>query len=254
MIITLLFQSKQWQADLSRPLDISIPLREGNDNPNCYYAEAVKFETIEMGDFIGSVNRGGAVNYQKITLTPHGNGTHTESYGHLSADSSATLNALHTTFHFVAEVISLTPEKKADGDAVITYESFKKNIKYPQAKAVVIRTLPNPESKKSKYYSGTNPPYLDPALTAYLAEFGVDHLLIDLPSVDREVDGGKLSAHKAFWRLEKEVRKHCTITELIYVPENIQDGLYLLNLQITSLETDASPSKPVLYKLTEFIP
>lgn len=254
MIIRLHFQSRQWQADLSSPLDISIPLREGDNNPNCYYAETVKFETVEMGDFVGSVKRGGAVNYQKITLTPHGNGTHTESYGHLSADSSATLNALHTTFHFVTEVVSLTPEQTAEGDAVITYESLLKNIKYPDAKALVIRTFPNHESKKSRQYSGTNPPYLDPALTSYLAEIGIEHLLIDLPSVDREVDGGKLSAHKAFWHMEKEVRKHCTITELIYVPELVQDGLYLLNLQITSLETDASPSKPVLYKLTEFIP
>lgn len=254
MIITLHFQSKQWQANLSSPLDISIPLREGNDNPNCYYAEAVTFETIEMGNFVGSVKRGGAVNYQKITLTPHGNGTHTESYGHLSADSRATLNALLTSFHFVAEVISLTPDQTSEGDAIITHESLLKNIKYSDTKALVIRTLPNHESKKSKQYSGTNPPYLDSALTNYLAEIGIEHLLIDLPSVDKEVDGGKLSAHKAFWQLEKDVRKHCTITELIYVPELVQDGLYLLNLQITSLETDASPSKPVLYKLTEFIP
>jgi len=254
MIITLHFQSKQWQADLAQPLDISIPLREGDDNPNCYYAEPVKFETIEVGNFVGSVKRGGAVNYQKITLTPHGNGTHTESYGHLSADSRATLNALHTTFHFVTELISVAPDQAADGDLVITHDSVIRKIKHPQAKALVIRTLPNPESKKTKHYSGTNPPYLDPALTAHLAAIGIEHLLIDLPSVDKEVDGGKLSAHKAFWQWEKELRKHCTITELIYAPESVHDGLYLLNLQITSLETDASPSKPVLYKLTEFIP
>lgn len=254
MIITLFFQSKQWQADLAYPFDISIPLKEGDNNPNCYYAEPVKFETIEMGDFVGSVKRGGAVNYQKITLTPHGNGTHTESYGHLSEDSNATLNALHTTFHFVAELISITPEQTAEGDAIITLDSVIQKIKYPQTKALVIRTLPNHEGKKTMHYSGTNPPYLDSALTTHLAAIGIEHLLIDLPSVDREVDGGKLSAHKAFWQWEKELRKHCTITELIYVPESVRDGLYLLNLQITSLETDASPSKPVLYKLTEFIP
>ena len=254
MIITLPFDAKQWQADLSQALDISIPLKEGDLNPSCYYAESVKFETIEMGDFIGSVQRGGPVNYQKISLTPHGNGTHTECYGHLVADTKVTLNSLLNTFHFIAEVISLHPQTTEEGDTLITLESLKQKIKHLTAKALVIRTLPNDVSKKSRQYSGTNPTYLEPALTHYLAEMGIDHLLLDLPSVDKEVDGGALSAHKAFWQLEGAARRHCTITELIYVPEKIQDGLYLLNLQITSLEIDASPSKPVLYKLTEFLP
>lgn len=254
MIITLPFNAKHWQADLSQPLDISIPLNEGGLNPTCYYAEPVKFKTIEMGDFIGSVQRGGSVNYQKISLTPHGNGTHTECYGHLVADTKATLNSLLNTFHFIAEVISLPPQTTRDGDAVITLESLKQKVKYDGVKAVVIRTLPNDDRKKSKHYSGTNPPYLEAALTDYLAERGVEHLLLDLPSVDKEVDGGALSAHKAFWRLKGNIRMHSTITELIFVPDQVQDGLYLLNLQITSLEIDASPSKPVLYKLTEFLP
>ena len=44
-------------------------------------------------------------------------------------------------------------------------------------------------------------------------------------------------------------RLDCTITELIYVPDDIPDGLYLLNLQIASFEIDVSPSKPVLYQI-----
>jgi hypothetical protein len=79
--------------------------------------------------------------------------------------------------------------------------------------------------------------------------------LIDLPSVDREEDEGKLLAHKAFWNvkdvntLNEDARKNCTITEMIFVENEIQDGSYLLNLQIASFENDASPSKPLLYKI-----
>jgi hypothetical protein len=40
-----------------------------------------------------------------------------------------------------------------------------------------------------------------------------------------------------------------TITEMIFVDDSIADGLYLINMQIASFESDASPSKPVLYKL-----
>ena len=78
MIVQLSIHSKNYWADLQQPVDISLPLKEGAENPNCYWAEPVKFETIVADNFIGSVQRGGPVNYQKLTLTPHGNGTHTE--------------------------------------------------------------------------------------------------------------------------------------------------------------------------------
>lgn len=251
MIIQLSFNQRNYSADLTAPLDISIPIQEGDQNPNCYWADPVKFETIVSGNFIGSVKAGGSVNYQKLTITPHGNGTHTECFGHISSDATATINKNLTQFHFIAEVISVVPEKLSNGDSVITLRSVKEKINHPGSKALIIRTLPNPESKKTERYSGTNPPYIEPDVTAFLASRGVSHLLIDLPSIDREVDEGKLSAHKAFWNFPDSIRKECTITELIFVDNAIEDGLYLINLQITSLEMDASPSKPVLYKLEE---
>ena len=87
----------------------------------------------------------------------------------------------------------------------------------------------------------------------YLRDNGISHLLIDLPSVDKEKDEGKLLAHKTFWNvtntdvLNVEARKDATITEMIYVADAVADGSYLLNLQIASFENDATPSKPVLY-------
>jgi hypothetical protein len=87
-------------------------------------------------------------------------------------------------------------------------------------------------------------------LCAWLAQQGIKHLLIDLPSVDPEEDGGRLSAHHAFWNYPQQPRLDATITEMVYVPSTIADGLYVLNLQIAPLETDASPSKPVLYSIT----
>jgi len=74
-------------------------------------------------------------------------------------------------------------------------------------------------------------------------------LLVDMPSVDKEKDNGELLAHKAFWDVDGEVRMEATITEMIYVPNSIEDGKYILNLLIAPFQNDASPSKPVLYKL-----
>ena len=124
-----------------------------------------------------------------------------------------------------------------------------------KSEAIVIRTLPNEASKKSLKYSNTNPPFLSEDAALFLRESGIQHLLIDLPSVDKEKDGGKLVAHKAFWNvtdvnhLNENARLNCTITEMIFVPKEVLDGNYVLNIQIASFENDASPSKPILYSI-----
>lgn len=250
MIAALTFNNHNYRVDLNNPHDISLPIRQGSENPNCYWADPVVMETIRSGDFIGSVQEGGSVNYQKLVITPHGNGTHTECYGHISGDG-ATINSCLTNFHFVAALVTVTPERSSTGDLVITRQSIAEKLKPNAAQALVLRTLPNPVTKRTEQYSGTNPPYLHHEAAQYLAASGVSHLLIDLPSIDRESDEGKLLAHKAFWQFPDQIRKNSTITELIYVNADLADGLYLLNLQIASLEMDASPAKPVLYKLTE---
>lgn len=251
MIIQTSFNEKTYSANLDEPLDISIPIREGKNNPSCYWADPVKFETIEMGNFIGSVARGGSVNYQKLTLTPHGTGTHTECYGHITADG-AVINETLNHHHFFAELITIEPVPLANGDIVITRETVQQKITY-KTKSLVIRTFPNPTEKKLRQYSGTNPPYLQADALSFLVDRGIEHLVLDLPSVDKEVDGGKLAGHRAFWKLPHAPRTGCTITELAFIDNAIPDGLYLMNLQVLNLEMDASPSRPLLYKLTEVL-
>ena len=252
MIIELSFGKSRYTVNLQDPMDISLPLQEGTSNPNCYWAEPIKFETIKNEDFIGSVKEGGSVNYQKLSITPHGNGTHTECYGHISAEG-ATINQSLDQFHFLAELISLSPEENPQGDFVITKQMVEQTIHFKEAQALIIRTQPNDASKKTRHYSGTNPPYVEKDALELIVSLGIQHILIDLPSLDKEIDGGSLFAHKAFWKFPEATRKRSTITELIFVDNAVPDGLYFLNLQISSLEMDASPSKPVLYKLKEVL-
>ena len=155
---------------------------------------------------------------------------------------------------FTAELISVTPEHVGE-DSIISKSQIENALNSKLPEAIVIRTLPNLESKKHQNYSKTNPPYLAEEAAIFIREIGIEHLLIDLPSVDREEDEGKLLAHKAFWNvknvtnLNADARLNCTITELIYVDDSVRDGSYILNLQIASFENDASPSKPILYKI-----
>ncbi len=241
------YQNLAYFADTSQPIDISLPIRAGEQNPTCYYAEAVQYETIRAGDFVGSVAEGGSCNYQRVTFTPHGNGTHTECYGHISAEKTATIDNCLKTFWFTAQLISCLPTPEGD-DLLVKLAHLKPLINLP-TEALIMRTLPNEAGKKNRNYSGTNPPYLEEAVGKFLADNNIKHLLLDLPSVDREVDAGKLLTHHAFWQYPHNTRQDCTITELAYLPDEVPDGLYLLNLQIPSFALDAVPSKPVLYAM-----
>jgi len=249
MIVTLSIHNKQYRADLSKALDISIPLRAGEKNVNAFYIPPVTIEPFSMGSFVGDVIQGGSCNVNNISFNPHGNGTHTECVGHI-AKEKFTINQCLKEFFFVAKLITLSPEKKGE-DRVVTGNQLKAALGAEKPQAIIIRTLPNTDDKLNRQYSGTNPPFLDAEAASFLAKSEVKHLLLDVPSIDREDDGGKLSAHHAFWKYPENTRMDCTITELIFVPNVIEDGTYLLNIQIASFENDASPSKPVLYRLSE---
>ncbi len=241
------------EIDLSKPIDISIPLTNTDENPIAWYIEKPEIEPVKFGDWIGKVSEGSSTNFNNIFFNPHGHGTHTECLGHITRDFYS-INQCLKQFFFKAELISITPED-INSDLVITKNQIERALNGKIPEAIIIRTLPNSELKKHKNYSKTNPPYLAEEAAIFIREIGIQHLLIDLPSVDREEDEGKLLAHKAFWNvkdvnnLNDDARLNCTITEMIFVEDTIQDGSYILNLQIASFENDASPSKPILYKI-----
>ncbi len=247
MVTTIQYNEENYQIDLSKPMDISIPLKADKSNLTAWYVDVPKFEPVMENGFIGDVNQGGAVNFRNIYFNPHGNGTHTECVGHISKEKH-TINQCLTEFFFLANVVSVVPEQNND-DSIITLEQIKDVWENNGAKAIVIRTLPNSSAKLSMQYSNTNPTFMDYKAVQFLIDSGVEHLLIDTPSVDREEDDGVLKAHHTFWEYPNNIQKQRTITELIFVPDTIVNGTYFLNIQIASFENDASPSKPLLYKI-----
>jgi len=248
MLTTIRHNLKKYKVNLLNPIDISLSISSSKENVNAWYLNYPKIEPVIEGDYIGSVKKGNSVNFNNIYFNPHAHGTHTECVGHITKEFIS-INDCLKTFFFIAELISITPEKQKDGDEIIILKSIKKALKIKGVEALIIRTLPNKEDKKTKQYSNTNPPYLSEEAAVYIREIGIKHLLIDLPSIDKEKDGGKLLAHKAFWNFGKKQRLDATITEFVYVENKVKDGQYLLNLQIASFENDASPSKPILYKI-----
>ena len=152
------------------------------------------------------------------------------------------------------------------GDKVITRGSLIERLAFvegdiplsalrtPYSKALIIRTLPNTDAKLTAEFGESYiPPYFTADAMRLIVEHGFTHLLSDLPSIDRIFDEGKLINHRIFWNVEegsvetnRETRMNATITELIYVPNEIPDGEYMLNLQIAPFGSDCAPSRPVL--------
>jgi kynurenine formamidase len=249
MIATIQYNSRKLQIDLSKPLDISMPLRASENNVNAWYIEEPKIEPVKEGEWTASVKDGACVNFNNISFNPHAHGTHTECVGHIT-EKVYSINQNLKQFFFLAEVITVAPER-LNGDSVISKKQLQFAIGNKKREAIVIRTIPNMEEKITKQYSNTNPTYLLEEAAIYLREKGIKHLLIDLPSVDKEKDECQLLSHNAFWNTAGKLRMDATITEFIYVPNNVIDGTYFINIQIAPFENDASPSKPILYKIID---
>lgn len=238
-------------CDLNQGIDLSISYKEGIQQVNCFYANLFSSQAVKQGDFIGSVKEGGPVNFYNTFINIHGGGTHTEGVGHISKERHS-VNQILKQFFGIAYLISVYPTKAENGDRIIQSESLSlllEGVSIPDF--LIIRTLPNDVSKTKQHYSGTNPPYLSIEAMEFIVSKQVKHLLIDLPSVDREQDGGKLAAHHCFW--EGSRANECSITELIYIPDILEDNYYLINLQLASMEQDAVPSRPLLFRLEETI-
>lgn len=240
-------QEKSWVTDLSNGIDISIPLRE-DQQVNCFYAPPFSRAPVISSDFIGSTAKGGLLNFFNLHLNPHGNGTHTESVQHLDHRGPSVNNVL-TKQHFLGFLLTVTPEINNQG------KSIRKSaiMDFPSGmEALIIRTLPNSQDKLKKNYSGSNPCFIDKEAMDYIVQRGIQHLIVDIPSVDPEEDEGALLSHKSFWNYPFSLDSRKTITELVFIPDSLKDGYYLVNLNPAPIVNDASPSRPVLYKLKPY--
>ncbi len=269
MILETKISGKRYRFNPDRGVDVSIPLVFNGAQPNSYNVPEASSVAYEDGDFIGDTRRGGGCNFEKYSFIPHCNGTHTECVGHISL-ARIPVNVVPPGPFVPATLISVAatssgettesylPEKTAD-DMLITAGSLEERMLGADAdflEGLLIRTLPNDDSKKTRRYMQEQPPFFSLEAMALICAFGVRHLLIDLPSVDRTFDEGRLSAHHIFWgvpdgshEVDPEERSLKTITEMIYVDDSVGDGKYLLNLQIPNFTSDAAPSRPLLLPL-----
>jgi len=234
--------------ETSELIDLSMTLQSSPENVRAWYVDPPRMEPVRANGFIGSIEEGGSVNFRDVYFNPHGHGTHTECCGHITREVYAVNDVLKEYF-YRATLITVDPVKMENGDLLVQAAQIAPYLQKDFSDAVLIRTLPNAPDKKSMNYSGTNPCYFDIEIVDLLNEYGVKHFLVDQPSVDREEDGGALAFHHAFWNVPDNPNFERTITELIYVPNDVVDGTYILEIQLAAFQNDASPSRPILYKI-----
>ena len=269
MIAELAFGGHKLRVALDRGVSLAIPVDFAASGPRHFGAEAPRATPFAIGSFTGSVATGASANCSSITLTPHCQMTHTESVAHLTREPGDAWRVVPRGM-LAAVVVSVTPEPAREStestdpqpwgtDVLITRRRLRAAwpmVRMADPTAAIIRTLPNEASKRSRDYSAIVPPYLTREAVEWLVEKRIEHLVLDVPSLDRTHDEGRLVGHRLFFGLPPgstargdAARSRATITELAFIPDEVSDGPCALVLAVPAIGGDAVPSQPIVYPL-----
>lgn len=275
MRIRLEMDQASWSVDLERAVSCAIEQRFDAHQPSAFGLPAARSAPSQLNGWVGDLSAGSPVRCHTVTLTPHDNGTHTESARHIGLEAPSPAQCVGAGL-FPCALLRVEPTALVDsresvrtpmaeeGDAVVTSASLQ-----AAAARVGLRALPPallialqpPDATRASKRWGADTPYLTREAVVWLAESGVTHLLLELPSIDRLHDGGWVDNHRLWWShpapptAEPTQR---TITEMVSVPPSANEGLWLLHLSVAPWDEDAAPSHPWLLPLlpapTEEIP
>ncbi len=267
MKITVEYDGKNYRLDLGKPLDVTIPIRFDDQQMMSFGVPPATALPFQAGSFTGSVAAGAGCNCEVLSFSAHLHGTHTECVGHIANVPIYVHDILKDSL-IPATLITVFPKegrhdsntyipKLCADDTMITKDHILHALlgcNRDFLEALIVRTLPNAPEKRTQNYSKHRPPFFSIEAIRTINDYGVKHLLVDIPSIDRLDDEGKLTNHHIFWGVEQG--SHAvgtpspkTVTELGYVPDTLESGSYLLNLQLAPMAADASPSRPLLYEV-----
>jgi len=265
------WRGKQLTVDLASGRSLAIMLDPHGSQPSFFASQPASAKALHHDDYIGSVRQGGSCNAEVIQFAPHCHGTHTEGSGHISEQQLPVQEIIYPT-PTLARLITLTDTALADceehvpGQApsstpLLTLAQIINRLDHQSlahVEALLVRTLPNPEDKTRRDYAAepVYPVFSSEALT-WLSSQPLKHLLVDTPSLDPAHDQGRLTNHRQWWggnaRLEEDGLdpRRRSVTEMIYVPDDIQDGAYWLHLELSPILSDACSSRPVIYPMAD---
>jgi kynurenine formamidase len=276
MLAELILGGQKVRVAMDRGVSLAIPVEfgAGAAGPRHFGAPRAESRPWSVGGFSGSVATGASCNCATLSLIPHCQTTHTESVAHLTREAGDAWRVVPRGL-LPAVVVSVSPEPARESsestdpqpwgtDVLITQRRLR--AAWPMGRpstgtmldpvAVIIRTLPNDAAKRTRDYTDLVPPYLTREAVQWLVEKRIEHLVVDVPSVDRAHDEGRLVGHRVFFGLPPgsqsrgdAARSRATITELAFIPDEVPDGPCVLSLAVPAIGGDAVPSQPIVYPL-----
>jgi kynurenine formamidase len=269
MIARLQWKGHELEVDLAAGEPVAVPLDPHTGHPSFFMTEHARVRPLRSGLFLGDMSQGGSCNVEMFEMVPHCHGTHTECIGHAVPERRTVQSTIYQR-PCAARLVTVAgirasrtaesyPVEQQSDELLITRKELRaavSDVVSIGVEALVIRTRPNDPGKLTRDYSKfSHFPVLSSEAMHWLAVQPLKHLLIDTPSLDRGDDQGRLANHRTWWGLDATVPEDDTdasmrsVTEMIYVPSRIRDGLYWLHIELSPLVSDATPSRPVLYPL-----
>ena len=262
MIIHIEYNNKKFIIDTDNYADISIPFDFKGNQPNFYNVNKASIEYLKIDKKVLSVKSGSNINVHNIEMNIHCNGTHTECISHILDNDRSIYSCINNIF-IPAELISIKPKLfnktndsyhvNVNNDEYVIDSKSINSFNIENIQSMIIRTMPNKISKKYYNYSKNTAPFLTNDAIDLIKSINVEHLVVDLPSIDKKDDNGILGNHRIFWGKDTNLDNlNCnskkTITELAYISNEIKDGFYFLSIQIPRFKLDAAPSRCLLYR------
>lgn len=247
------------------PVSLARTLRFDGLDPRHFDAPPPAAPPLRLQGFSGAVGTGASCNCRVLTLVPHCHGTHTECVAHLTHEPLDACSVAPLA-PIPAWLVSVSPSPAHEtledslpppqpGDRLLTRAALEAG--WPLDPGFIPRGLIlRSGDGTADTTSGRVAPYLSRQAVQLIVERGIEHLVVELPSIDRSHDEGVLCAHRLFFglppgsqRLADAARAHCTITEFARVPRELTDGPCFLQLAAPRLAGDAVPSQPLYFPL-----
>lgn len=278
---TFRFQDRTYTADLQSGISVARcpDIVDQDFDPADPSVQRMPFQ---QPGFTGDVAAGGSCNVDVLQINPHCSMTHTETLLHLVDRTQWPLEKISTAsipspilmpclvIHCPpvtgAEAIKSNQTYRPDlngDDLVVSGDSMATaldsvGMKLQSVKSPFALLIKTALQQQWDFHSGEPVPFLSHQAMALIASSRCRHLLVDFPSVDRRDDDGMLSNHRQFWNVPSDhdanedsiasFRTDRTITEMVDLPQGLTDGVYLLDLPLIPLNTDATLSRPVLFR------
>jgi arylformamidase len=257
---------REW--DLESPIACSVVTRPHGVDVSAWGIPATEARPFAVGEFVAAISAGGSINCDVWTVTIHAAGTHTETVRHIR-DEGPFVDEIHFAPLMRCLLLRVRPTSLAASgetysgtndpqDPVVTRAALQTAAAAlgptpTDFDALLLATGTIGEHSDARFDERPAPYLTDEAMTWVHDQVHVQHLLVDLPSVDRLWDGGRVSGHHLYWGVDADgVRTPSrTITEFVRVRADLPSGCYALQLSVAAWHADAAPSRVTLYRAVQ---